>query len=94
MSKSIRINSVNKLIIVIKHSVKKPSAAKISIPEQNTVHRNNNYTNYTNNTNTNNTNTNNTNNKINNKINNKVDYNDTIYCDDELIKRIIKNGGL
>jgi len=92
MTKSIRINSVNKLIIVIKHSVKRPPAAKISIPEQNAVHRNNNYTNYTNNTN--NTNNTNTNNKINNKINNKVDYNDTIYCDDDLIKRIIKNGGL
>lgn len=88
MSKSIRINSVNNLIIVIKHSVKKPSAAKISIPEQNAVHRNNNYTNYTNNTNSN------TNNNLNNKTKYKVDPNDTIYCDDELIKRIIKNGGL
>ena len=89
MSKSIRINSVNKLIIVIKHSVKKPSAAKISIPEQNAVHRNNNYTNYTNNTN--NTNTNN---NLNNKTKYKVDPNDVICCDDDLINRIIKNGGL
>ena len=32
MTKSIRINSVNKLIIVIKNSVKRPPAAKISIP--------------------------------------------------------------
>lgn len=67
ISKSIRINSVKKLIIVVKQSVKRPPSAKISIPKQ----------------------------KLDcNQNNNNVHHNDAIYCDDELINRIIKNGGL